>query len=97
LLEPIGFQVQEAENGQEAIALWESWQPHLIWMDVQMPLLNGIEATKHIKKHPQGQTTCIIALTASSYFEQRVMILASGFDDFVQKPFPESEIFDKMA
>lgn len=97
LLEPIGFEVKEAENGEEAIALWESWHPHLIWMDVRMPLLNGIEATQHIKKHLQGQSTCIIALTASSMVEQRAMILSSGFDDFVQKPFLESEIFDKMA
>lgn len=97
LLESIGFQVQEAENGQEAIARWENWQPHLIWMDVQMPLVNGIEATKYIKKHLQGQNTWIIALTASTYFKQRAMILSSGFDDFVQKPFSESEIFEKMA
>jgi CheY-like chemotaxis protein len=97
LLEPIGFQIGEAENGQEAIARWESWKPHLIWMDVRMPLLNGIEAAEHIKKHPQGQATCIIALTASTYLEQRAKILALGFDDFVQKPFLESEIFEKMA
>lgn len=97
LLEPIGFQVREAENGQEAISQWENWHPHLIWMDVQMPLLNGIEAMKHIKKHLQGQSTWIIALTASSMSEERRMISSLGFDDFVQKPFLESEIFEKMA
>jgi CheY-like chemotaxis protein len=66
-------------------------------MDVRMPLLNGIEATQHIKKHLQGQSTCIIALTASSTAEEHAVILSSGFDEFVQKPFLESEIFDKMA
>jgi CheY-like chemotaxis protein len=40
--------VQEAKNGQEAIAIWESWEPHLIWMDMQMPVMNGYEA-KRIK------------------------------------------------
>jgi CheY-like chemotaxis protein len=49
LLTPIGFEVREAENGIEAIALWESWQPHLIFMDMQMHVMDGYEATKRIK------------------------------------------------
>ncbi|MFB2877998.1 response regulator [Floridanema aerugineum] len=49
LLQPIGFEVQEAENGQQAISLWSSWQPHLIWMDTRMPVMNGLQATKAIR------------------------------------------------
>ena len=49
LLTPIGFEVREAENGIEAIALWESWQPDLIFMDMQMPVMDGYKATKRIK------------------------------------------------
>ncbi|NEP10388.1 MAG: response regulator [Symploca sp. SIO2C1] len=49
LLTTIGFEVQEAENGQEAIELWENWQPHLILMDMRMPVMDGYEATKIIK------------------------------------------------
>lgn len=49
LLSSLGFEVREAENGQEAVAMWESWEPHLIWMDMRMPVMNGYEAAKHIK------------------------------------------------
>ncbi|MGK7875030.1 MAG: PAS domain S-box protein [Xenococcaceae cyanobacterium] len=97
LLEKIGFEVREAENGREAIALWSSWEPHLIWMDMRMPVMDGYEATKHIKATSSGQATTIIALTASAFEEERADILAAGCDDFVRKPFQEEVILEKMA
>jgi CheY-like chemotaxis protein len=97
LLAPIGFEVREAENGQAAIAIWESWEPHLIWMDMQMPVLNGYEATQRIKSHLKGQATVIIALTASTLEEERAIVLSAGCDDFVRKPFREEVMFDKIA
>jgi signal transduction histidine kinase/CheY-like chemotaxis protein len=97
LLRPIGFEVQEAINGQAAIALWETWKPHLIWMDMRMPVMNGYETTQYIKSHLQGQATIIIALTASTLEEERSVVLSAGCEDFVRKPFLENEIFDKMA
>jgi PAS domain S-box-containing protein len=93
LLESIGFEVRQAENGREAIALWESFAPHLIWMDLRMPVMDGYEATRQIK----SQTTVIIALTASAFEEEREMALSAGCDDFVRKPFREEEIFEKMS
>ena len=97
LLTPIGFEVQEASNGQAAIAQWKEWKPHLIWMDMRMPVMNGYETNQYIKSHLQGQATIIIALTASTLEEERAVVLSAGCEDFVRKPFLESEIFDKMA
>jgi CheY-like chemotaxis protein len=50
LLSDLGFEVKEAENGQEAIALWQQWHPHLIFMDMRMPVVDGYEATRQIKQ-----------------------------------------------
>jgi signal transduction histidine kinase/FixJ family two-component response regulator len=97
LLEPIGFEIKEAANGQEAVEIWQSWQPHLIWMDMRMSVMNGYEATQQIKAHLQGQATVIIALTASTLEEEKAVVLSAGCDDFVRKPFREEIIFDKMA
>lgn len=97
LLQPIGFDVREASNGQEAIASWQDWQPHLIWMDVRMPVMDGYEATRRIKATPQGESTVIIALTASVLEEEQAVILSAGCDDFLRKPFKESTIFEAIA
>ena len=96
LLQAIGFEVRDAANGQEAIAIWEAWSPHLIWMDMRMPVMDGYEATKRIKATVKGQATVIVALTASAFEEQRAIVLSAGCDDFVRKPFQESIIFEKM-
>jgi signal transduction histidine kinase/CheY-like chemotaxis protein len=97
LLQPIGFAVKEASNGQEAIEIWQQWQPHLIWMDMRMPMMNGYEATQQIKSHLKGQATAILALTASTLEEEKAVVLSTGCDDFVRKPFREEVIFNKMA
>ncbi|MDB9315671.1 ATP-binding protein [Spirulina sp. CS-785/01] len=97
LLTSIGFQVREAKNGQEAIEQWQDWNPHLIWMDMRMPQVNGYEATQHIKAHLKGQATVIIALTASALEAEKSVILSAGCDDFVRKPFREATILNKLA
>ncbi len=97
MLMSLGFDVREAENGQQGVAQWQAWEPHLIWMDMRMPVMDGYEATKQIKAHLKGQATVIIALTASAFDEERSVILSAGCNDFVCKPFKEEEIFEKMA
>ncbi|MEH2118425.1 hybrid sensor histidine kinase/response regulator [Nostoc sp.] len=97
MLASLGFEVREAEDGQQGVALWETWEPHLIWMDMRMPMMDGYEATRQIKSHLKGQATVIIALTASAFDEEKSVVLSSGCDDFVRKPFQESVIWEKMA
>ena len=97
LLTAVGFQVQEAENGEAAISLWSSWEPHLILMDMQMPVMDGLEATQQIKCHLKGQATVIIALTAYAFEANRAIVLSAGCDDFISKPFREDIVFEKIA
>ncbi|MEG4916968.1 GAF domain-containing protein [Microcoleus sp. B7-D4] len=96
LLSPLGLIVRSARDGEEAIAVWEDWQPHLIWMDMQMPVMDGYEATRKIKAHPLGKQTVIVALTASAFEEERQTILGAGCDDFMRKPFEAKILFAKM-
>jgi CheY-like chemotaxis protein len=97
LLNPLGFELAEASNGQEAIEVWDTFEPHLIWMDMRMPVMDGYEATKQIKSTTKGHATAIIALTASVLEEERNLVLSAGCDDFMRKPFREAEIFDSMS
>jgi signal transduction histidine kinase/CheY-like chemotaxis protein len=96
ILEPLGFAVEEAGDGREAVAVWERWRPHLIWMDTRMPVLDGREATRRIKAAPGGAETRIVALTASSFEEERADILAAGCDDFVRKPYRVATLLELL-
>jgi signal transduction histidine kinase/CheY-like chemotaxis protein len=96
LLIPLGFDLQMASHGQEAIKIWDEWQPHLIFMDMRMPVMDGYEATKYIKGHVKGSATVIIALTASVLEEEKAIVLSAGCDDFIRKPFKESAIFNAL-
>ncbi|MBD2629431.1 MASE1 domain-containing protein [Trichormus variabilis] len=97
LLSPLGFEIKEASNGQEAITIWDEWEPHLIWMDMRMPVMDGYEATKYIKSTTKGNATAVIALTASVLEEEKAIVLSAGCDDFLRKPFAEHTIFDALA
>ncbi|MBD0344508.1 MAG: PAS domain S-box protein [Coleofasciculus sp. Co-bin14] len=96
LLSPLGFELKEASNGLEAIEIWDTWEPHLIFIDMRMPLMDGYEATKRIKAITKGQATAIVAVTASSLEEQRATILSAGCEGFIRKPFRDAEIFDAL-
>ncbi len=97
ILTSVGFEVREATQGVEGLLLWESWLPHLILMDIRMPIMDGYTATNRIRKNPKSKETIIIALTASVFEEEREKVLLAGCNDFISKPFQQSIIFDKIT
>jgi CheY-like chemotaxis protein len=103
ILSPLGFEVREVNNGIEAIAVWQSWSPHLIWMDARMPMLNGSEAASAIRaieaerNIPYAERVKMIALTASLVNSEEEDLSTYGFDGFVTKPFTEDLVFEEMA
>ena len=91
------LELREAANGREAVALWEEWQPHVVFMDMRMPVMSGEEATREIKARmaarPEAVRSVVVALTASAFNENRDHFLACGCDDFAGKPFQAEELF----
>jgi CheY-like chemotaxis protein len=97
LLLDTGFQVQVANNGLQGIEIFRTWRPHLIWMDVRLPVMGGVEATGKIRLLEGGRRVKIVALSASAFAHERQDVLAAGLDDFLRKPYRREEIFDCIA
>jgi PAS domain S-box-containing protein len=106
MLRPLGFDIETADQGDVAIAKWQHWQPHLIWMDMRMPVVDGYEATRQIRNleslqsHDLSTTahaTKIIALTANAFADERQHILNAGCDDVLYKPFSLQELLQKLS
>ena len=97
LLLDAGFQVQVAEDGVQGVEMFRTWQPHLIWMDIRLPMMGGVEAAGKIRLLEGGREVKIVALSASTFAHERERVLAAGMNDFLRKPFRRGEIFDVMA
>lgn len=95
LLEPMGFAVAEAGDGQEALALWPLFQPRLILMDWRMPVLDGVSATRQIRA-AAGEQPVIIMLSANAFDENRQTALAAGADDYLMKPLDSDKLCDAL-
>jgi len=96
LLTAIGFSVRSAHDGQAALHAWEEWQPQLILMDIHMPVMDGLEATRRIKADPRGIETAVVILTASAMDEDRRTVSESPADAFLSKPCREDELLEKI-
>jgi CheY-like chemotaxis protein len=88
-LESLGFECIEADNGLDAVMMAELFHPDVIFMDIMMPGMNGIEAFKRIRANPKSAHIAIIALTASGSVSTKKELLALGFDDYITKPYRE--------
>jgi PAS domain S-box-containing protein len=95
ILLSLGLAVQTAENGEIALNRFEQWRPHVIWMDMRMPVMDGYEAVRRLRLAPGGTEPIVIALSASALDGDR--ILAVGCNDLVLKPFRETVILDKLT
>ncbi|BBL58037.1 ATP-binding protein [Methylomonas koyamae] len=97
LMADIGMQVEVAKDGAQGLALFQSWQPHLIWMDRRMPKMDGMQAAQAIRQLPGGDRVKIVAVTASAFMEQREEMLHAGMDGFIRKPYRAEEIYACLA
>ncbi|HNT26537.1 MAG TPA: response regulator [bacterium] len=96
LLTEGGFITHEAKDGREAIAVFWKWRPDLVFMDLQMPEMDGREAIRRIRESPEGKTIPIIVITADPLEETRREMLAAGATGFIRKPFREEELCDAV-
>jgi PAS domain S-box-containing protein len=96
LLDEVGFDTRQATNGEEALREFEAWQPHLILLDMRMPVMDGYETMRRLRAREDGAAIPIIAVTASALTEKREVVLTAGANDFISKPFREAELFNAM-
>lgn len=92
MLTDLRFEVRVAANGAEALAAFQEWTPDAVLMDIQMPVMNGLEAIRRIKATPEGRACFVVALSASALEEEKAAVLASGADVFMRKPFKDTEL-----
>ena len=97
MLREIGFDVREAANGAEALAMFDAWEPQLIVMDVHMPVMDGLEAIRAVRARPAGARVGIVAVTASAFDDTRDAIFAAGADGWLRKPCREDALLDEIA
>lgn len=113
MLAVLRLEVREATDGEEAIACWQAWQPHLILLDIYMPNMNGLMAAQKIRQleriavhsanstnsanSERPQLTKILALSASVLEQDRQEAMAAGCNGFIGKPFQTNELYEAIA
>ncbi len=97
ILQPLGFVLREATDGEAALNLWRTWQPEAILMDIQMPGLDGCAATRQIRRLATDHQPVILAITAAALEDRHEAILAAGCNDIIYKPFLREVLLEKLA
>ncbi|MGA1791920.1 MAG: ATP-binding protein [bacterium] len=96
-LQDTNIRIIEAEDGKDAISLAKAHKPDIILMDIRMPVMDGCEATKYMKKDNELKKIPVIALTASGMKTDKAKIMESGFDGFLMKPVQISDLFKELT
>jgi two-component system cell cycle response regulator DivK len=95
VLEPHGYRLLAAEDGETGVTLAQAEQPDLILMDILLPGIDGYEATRRLRADPETQRLTIVALTASASIEEQEQALAAGCDGYIPKPI-DTRAFPKQ-
>jgi two-component system cell cycle response regulator DivK len=96
LLTNVGFQLVEAEDGAQGVAAAETHRPDLILMDIQMPIVDGYEATRRIKANPTLATIPVIVVTSYALSGDEDKARAAGCDDYITKPYSPRQLLAKI-
>ena len=96
ILEAEGYRILEAANGQEAVEMARAEPPAIIILDIQMPLMNGIQATAALRADPKTAAIPILICSAHGTFDNVEQCLALGAKDFIIKPFDTARLRDKV-
>jgi two-component system cell cycle response regulator DivK len=96
VLAPTDYEITEAENGVEALAAIAKQRPDLILMDIQLPIMDGYEATRRIKADASLRSIPIIAVTSYALSGEEKKARAAGCDDYVPKPFSPRQLLAKI-
>jgi CheY-like chemotaxis protein len=97
VLEKVGYKIIIAGDGEQGVQLASKEKPDLILMDMQMPIKNGLEATKEIKGNPLTNNIPVVALTALAMKGDEERIRAAGCDDYISKPVQIRALLEKVA
>jgi signal transduction histidine kinase/DNA-binding response OmpR family regulator len=96
LLAPVGFDVAEATDGISALAVSAQLRPDLVFLDLRMPGMDGLELARRLRERPEGRQLRLIAMSASVLSFNRERAFAAGCDDFLPKPFREEDLFARI-
>ena len=95
-LQPLGFELAEAENGQQGLILAETFRPDAILLDVLMPEMNGLEMLQKLRQHPQLRKTKVIFVSANSSFTKQLHTSKLEFEDFLSKPVDLNKLLESL-
>jgi len=96
ILSYYGYDIMEAANGQEGIDLTREFKPDLIFMDMQMPVMDGFTAIKILKNDPMTKHIKIIAITSFAMIGDKERILSAGADEYIPKPVNTMELPERV-